>query len=366
MNVIRQAEYDHMLANLRDPTQRSWIILNPTSIGDTATVCALAAAFVKKHGYGITMVIPPDHLPVVQMFPNRFLRVLTADRAAMISMLDSYIAPARFELDVPFCAHPYYLGDGRSDEITYLFKYPGRGGLNVTDMYRYLLRLPWDAPLERPVIPTEWEQEALLLADSVGMEIGKSITLFPANSSEHPQFPDVFWETLAARATDNGYKVFTNMKGGNFRPKTMPIVGTTPIDVPVHLGLPLVNLAGRTISGAHGMQYLQLLGGRFKQMTVTLPVHANFDDFNLNGRMYSPTAGLAQFMCPELCLGKPYSEFIVPFDAPDEELKRIAVAIADESFDDPNCFKRMASGGQLYTVENADWLAPLVQPGVGY
>jgi hypothetical protein len=362
MNIARQIDYQRMLTELREPNQRSWIILNPTSIGDTATVCALAGAFVKTHGYGITMVVPPDHLPIVQMYPNRFLRVLTADRAAMINLIHNYLPPGRFEVDIPFCAHPYDLGDGRTDQIMYLYKYPGRGGLNVTDTFRYLLRLPWDTPLERPQISVEWEQEALQLADRIGMEIGKSVVLFPANSSSHPQFPDVFWQTLTAQLRDNGYKVFCNMKGGNFRPQTMPIVGTTPIEIPVHLAPSLVSLAGRSISGVHGMQYLLLLGGKFRQMSVAIPVDSNFGDFQMNGREYNATAYMAQFMYPELCLDLPLAEFVVPFDGPEDELKRLAVAIANESFDDPNCFKRMASHGQLYTDENADWLSALVQP----
>jgi hypothetical protein len=362
MNVVRAAEYKHIIEALRDPQRRSWIMLNPTSIGDTAIVCALSHAFVKQHGHAITMVVPEDHLAVTQMFPNRFLRVLTVDRPTMMHIINHYLEPDRFELDVPFCAHPYDLGDGRSDELMYLYKYPGRGGLNVTDMYRYLLRLPWSAQLERPQIPAEWDREARQLADSVGMKMNQSVTLFPANSSAHPQFPDLFWQTLAARLAERGLKVFTNMKGGNFRPKTMPVAGTTPIELPMHLSLSLVRHAGRTISGAHGMQFLQFLGGRFKQMTVAMPIAKQFTDFSMNSRVYHPSAFMAQFMYPELCLGLPFAEFSVPFDGSDEDLKSAAVAIADESFDDAGCYKRPGSGTQPYLEEHAGWLSELIQP----
>jgi hypothetical protein len=358
MDMAGQKEYQQILANLRDPEQRSWIMLNPTSIGDTAMVCALAREFVKQHGYGITMVVPEDHLPIVKMYPDRFIRVFTVDRPGMLYLLSNFVPPGRFEVDVPFCAHPYDLGDGRIDQLLYLFKYPGRGGLSNTDIFRYLLRLPWDAPLDRPEIPPQWDQEAMLLADSVGMDIGNSVVFFPANSSPHAQFRDVFWQTLAARLKDNGYKVFTNMKGGNIRPQTMPVVGTTPIEVPVHLGPSLVSLAGRSISGAHGMQFLMLLGGRFRQMSVALPVDSNFGDFSMNGRTYNSTTYIAQYMYPELCLDLPFAEFMVPHDGSDEQLRQLATAIADESFDHPNCFKRMA-GGQPYLAQNADWLGAL-------
>jgi hypothetical protein len=362
MNILRQGEFARFLEQVRHPQLRTWIIMNPASIGDTATVCALAHEFVKHHGHGITMIVPPDHIAVTNMFPNRFLRVLTADRPTMLSIINNFIDANRFDLDVPFCGHPYDHGDCRGDELFYLFKYPGRGGISLTDLFRYMLRLPWDAQIERPTILPDWDAEALRLAESIGMPIGKSVLLFPANSSPHPRFPDVFWETLATRLADNGQRVFTNMKGGNFRPDTMPIVGTTPVEVPIHLALSLVQLAGRTICSAHGMQYLQLLGGKFRQMTVAMPIGRQFGDWEMNYRKQYSTSLMAQYMYPELCLDLPFAEFSVPFDGTEDELKRVAVAIADESFDDSNCLQRAGSNGRSYLDEHRDWMSGLVEP----
>lgn len=364
MNILRRGEFTRFLEQVRDPQRRSWVIMNPTSIGDTATVCSLAREFVKKHGYGITMVVPPDHLPVTQMFPNRFLRVLTAERPTMLYVINNFIDANRFELDVPFCAHPYDLGDCRGDELFYLFKYPGRGGISFTDLMRYLLRLPFDAQMERPTIPSDWDAEALRLAQSVGMPLGKSVLLFPANSSPLPQIPDTFWEMLAARLAANGYAVFTNMKGGNVRPKTMPIVGTTPVEVPIHLALSLVRLAGRTICSPNGIQFLQLLGGGFRQMTAVMPMDRQHGDWEMNFRKHCSEARMQQFVNPELCLDAPFAEFSVPFDGTDDELRRFAVAIADESFADANCLKRAGSNGRSYLDEHRDWLSTLVSPVV--
>jgi hypothetical protein len=360
MNILRQGELTRFLEQVRDPQRRSWIIMNPTSIGDTAAVCSLAREFVKKHGYAVTMVVPPDHLPITQMFPNRFLRVLTAERQIMLYVINNFIDTNRFEVDFPFCAHPYDLGDCRGDELFYLFKYPGRGGISFTDLMRYLLRLPWESQMERPTISPDWDAEALRLAQSVGMPVGKSVLLFPANSSPLPTIPDIFWETLAARLTANGYKVFCNMKGGVVKPKTMPIAGTTPVEVPIHLALPLVRLAGRTISTPNGMQFLQLLGGGFRQMTVVMPMNQQTNDWDLNSRKHCPESLMQQFVNPELCLGAPFAEFSVPFDGAEEEIKRIAVAIADEAFTDPRCLRRSGSNGQSYLDEHRGWLGTLV------
>ncbi len=186
MNKVRENEYRNLLTQLRHPDRRSWILLNPTSIGDTATVCAFAAAFVAQHGHGITMVVPPDHMAVTHMYPNRFLRVVKAERHVMMHIINNYVDPGRFELDVPMCAHPYDIGDCRVDELSYLFKFPGRGGISFADTFRYLLRLPWDAPFERPQVPAPWEAEAEQFANRIGMPKGRSVILFPATSSGLP------------------------------------------------------------------------------------------------------------------------------------------------------------------------------------
>ncbi|HWZ47454.1 MAG TPA: hypothetical protein VNX00_04450 [Herbaspirillum sp.] len=361
MNDEHTLQFNKILEKLRHPEKRTWIILNPTSIGDTALMCAFAKAFVETHGYGITMVVPEDHIPITQMYPGRFEQVLVADRETMHQMMNAYLPTHQFALDMPFCGHPYDLGDGRADELGYLFKFPGRGGLSFVDIFRHVLRLPWDAQIERPKIPEEWAREANEFAISASMEYHNSVILFPANSSPIAQFPDILWSTLVARLKANGYKVFCNMKGGNFRPQTMPIAGAIPIEIPVHLSLPLVSIAGRTISGSNGMQFLQMLGGRFENMTVMFPVSSQFGDFEMNGRIYSPTNPISQYMCPELCVDVSFAEYAVPHDGAEAELIQIATAVADLSENDPYCFCRMVGNGS-YIDENADWLRPLVEP----
>jgi hypothetical protein len=364
MNILRQAEYTRFLDQVRDPQRRSWIIMNPTSIGDTAMVCALAHEFLKQHGHGITMVVPPDHLPITQMYPNRFLRVLTAERPTMMHILNNHVDPNEFALDVPFCAHFYDHGDCRIDALMYLFKFPGRGGVSHTDLIRYLLRLPWSASLERPTIPPEWQTEAQATAARVGMEQGNSVILFPASSSALSQFPDIVWSTLVARLNERGYRVFCNMKGGNYRPKTMPIAGASQIDIPIHLALPLVSFAGRSISGPNGMQFLTLLGGRFKQMTVMAPVTSNLNDFESNLRTYSVHHTLAQYMQPEMCAGVPFAEYLVPHDVSDDKLMGYAAAVADSATGEYGPERRLGSNGRLFVDEHGDWLKALIRPPI--
>lgn len=363
MEALLEKKYKDILAQVRHPNQRSWILFGGASAyGDMALLCSLAQAFVKTHGHAITIVLAPDQVPLVQMYPHRFLAAHTAERHVMLDMVHHYVDPLAFDLDMPICTHSFDIGDGRGDGLMYLYKYPGRGGLNLTDLYRYFLRLPWDARIERPIVPAEWNAEAAQIAQQIGMPKGESVILFPSNNSEHPQFPDIFWETVAARLTRRGLKVFTNMKSGKFQPKTMPIAGTTPIDVPRHLAIPLVDYTGRTVCSTNGMQFSIMLGARFKQMNVVMPISKNFTVHMQNGRPYDQTGFMAQYMYPELVCDVPFEEFSVPHDGTDQELIDVAIAIADDAFDHPNCVKRLGESGRPYIEEQGGWLRELIEP----
>jgi hypothetical protein len=133
------------------------------------------------------------------------------------------------------------------------------------------------------------------------------------------------------------------------------------VEVPIHLALSLVRLAGRTICSPSGMQFLQLLGGRFRQMTVLMPVDRQAGDWEMNFRKYCSEARMQQFVNPELCLDAALDEFSVPIEGTDDELKRIAVAIADESSGDSACLTRVGGNGRSYVEEHRDWLSGLIQ-----
>lgn len=362
MNVIRKAAYNAMLEKVRHPEKRTWIILNPVSIGETTTVCALASAFVKKHGHGITLVIRPEQQAIAEMYPGRFEQVIVATQAEQGEM-QRFLPPAQFELDIPFAASPDSLGDARTDNIYYILKHPNRGGLSTTDCYRHLLMLPWDSKLERPTIPMAWELEAQAYAEEVGIIPGESVILFPSTSSSHPQFPSFMWQTLIKRLHDNGKKVFCNMKGGLIHPEKLPIEGSLPIEVPIHLAMSLARIAGRIIMPPNGMHFLQMMGGQVPNLTVVVPANDPTSDFILNRRPYSTTLRFAEYTNPELLLDIPYAEFVIPHDPEQEtKIKECAIAVADYDLDHPSRYLRNGRGRPTFVEENRDWIGTLITP----
>lgn len=367
------SKLDQVIENhIRIPGRPAWIVLCGYAIGETSTFCSFANEFVKTHGHGIILVITPKHESVARMYSHRFLKIIVISEDWMRYMLRSgYIPQDRFELDQPLSGCWIDLGFRHSDGIKYLGRYPGRGGIGEFDMMRFCLRLPWNARMEQPKILPEWEEEAWQIAKSAGVRIGRSVLLCPINNSQK-KYPDIFWKTVASRLRDNGYDVFTNMGGLNAYngPPTMPIEGTVPVELPIHLVMPFLNFAGRGISGSNGMfMFIMIAGFESFKMTQLVGVLSNKEEdhtslgynlgFNITHKHAVVQASM-QYTAPEVCLRVPLDEYIVPYDASLEEYISLAKVVADQNTEDSSCIKHYDISGKPFFEAHADWLRDLI------
>lgn len=361
-------QYNSLIDKVKDPNLPTWIIVTPWGIGETILFFSLAHAFLQTHGHAISVLIPQAYYPIAKMYEHRLYKIVLADHGALRSMAQSgFISQDRFELNVPISACYINLGLKFSQGIQYLSRYPGRGGISDPDLLRFMLRLPWNARMERPVIPMEWQDEARKLAFQLDLTDKKTVVLFPA-STTNEALPVVFWNTLVARLKSNGYKVYTNMTNGNAKnlPAVMPLDGTIPVDLPLHIGLSFISFAGRVIIGANGMQVLISTHGLLDtQLTILLTVPQDHSKENHFSQGYSYNyknivSQSVQYAAPELIRRAVTNEFIVPCNVSDMELKRRAVVIADLDLDDFSHFVRCESkDGTPYVDEHADWLNEL-------
>ncbi|GAB2861232.1 hypothetical protein GCM10027277_32370 [Pseudoduganella ginsengisoli] len=365
------AGFDDMFNNtVRIPGQDAWIILCGYNIGETSEFCALADAFVQQHGHGIILLVRPAHVAVARMYGHRFLKVLVLQDDIMQAVLRSnYIPQDRFEINKPMSACWIDRGFRHSDGVKYLGShYPGRGGISETDMQRFVLRLPWNAKLEAPRIRVDWERAAMQQALDLGLRMGRSVLLCPINNSAK-RFPQIFWDTVAARLIERGYMVFTNMGGLNeFNGiANMPIPGTTAVSLPIEQVIPFAHLAGRMITGGNGMSFLTMLGSwKTFRITQILPTtkDASFTTSSMGARSKHPSREASlisafQYLSPELCIDAPLSEFLLPFDESDDEMVRLARVVADEDTSDPSYIERRECNGKRYIDEHAGWLREL-------
>ena len=253
MSMETQKYWSAATSLWRDPSVRSWILVNPTSIADTWAVCALARSFKETHGGPLTMIMKQSQAPIAEMYAHNIDRILVYEDQQLLSFCWKLYGTGTFDIDSPIVAHPYWHGPGQHfNDVAELFGFPGRGGIKFADWMRIPLRLPWESTLDQPVIPDLWREAAKVYAEEVGLEQGNSVILFPDNNSQ-PPLPMQVWDDLAAELRKLGKKVFTNMAGNRFGARTEPVAGTHPIQVDLRLAIPLVELAGRFVAMSNGL-----------------------------------------------------------------------------------------------------------------
>ena len=273
--------WDSALKHFRDPVRRSWILLNPTSIGDTYITCAFAKAFRATHGGLITMVVKEEQRLIPEMFPGDIDRIVVWDADELHQLCNRIQRMCTFSVDNPIIAHPYWHGDGRLGEFLSLSALGGGRGILFTDMFRHILRVSWDTELATPCVPEKWQREALSLCMECGVVPGESVVLFPENNSVSA-FPEEIWERIGAALVKAGKTVFTNCYGSSKGHRAYPVAGTRSIIVPLHLATPIVNLAGRAIGGANGLVATMVAHPRTANIT-NLIYASESQAFRLNG-----------------------------------------------------------------------------------
>ena len=307
----------------RDPTEKSWILVNPASIGDTWCTLALAGAFKREHGGPLTVVVHEGQEALAQMYADDIDRLIVWDKERLMRFCIRLQGAGHFDIDEPIIAHPIWHGVGRHVfPLMERLRQPGKGGLTFADQWRLMLRLPWDSPMRRPTISSERRAETNLYADEMGVDPGASVILFPDNNT-NPPIPDDVWTRLAHALEGKGWKVFTNLAGNAKGGRQSPLPGTHPIRVTLGNAIPLVERAGRYISMANGMQVMLLGSGVKAQHTFLMhdaPLGQTWGSLGYPIKdmlmQSSECAGIAE---------GPFNEYMVnPSTLTDDDVQRIA------------------------------------------
>jgi hypothetical protein len=293
----------------RNPEKKSWILVNPAAIGDTWCALALARGFRDTHGGPITVVMRESQRPIAEMFADSIDQIICWEDVRLQRFAIRLMGSGYFDIDQPIIAHPAWHGAGRNIfPLMERLRYPGKGGLNFLDQWRLTLRLPWSTPMQQPTIPSSWRDEAALYGDSIGVEPGQSVILFPDNNT-NPPVPEPIWQEIANALARQGWRVFTNMAGNRFGRRLDAFTGTTPIEITVRSAVPLVERAGRYVSMANGMQVMLLGSCRTAQHTYL--IHDAPPGHKWGGLGYPVSDMLMQSSyCAGIADG-PFNEYIV-------------------------------------------------------
>ncbi len=213
-----------------------WAISPAPHLGDTYFTCALAEAFLKRHGGSRVRIV----------VPHRFWKTLTLFPEARIAPLDpdAITTPFRsergFRLQQPFYMRPLRFGS----EL--LSVYRGQS-LPFTKTYHDILDLPFPS-FARPRVTEQARLSANRRFRRCGLPEGRTVILFPMAFSLRP-LPERLWAEIARCFAARGLRVMTNRVGKS----DICIPGTNPLSIPIDELIPLCELAGTVVASRCGV-----------------------------------------------------------------------------------------------------------------
>lgn len=329
------SEEDEILESLKglrdqilNSLERYWIFSVPYSLGEVAIVAAFSRAFKLTHGGNLALLVDPAKLGVLQMFsdyldgaiqvPIRILRELRTR---------GLLGPETFKPGV--IQDVYVLHDAKLDLLA-LSELRGQRpdrGLPLMDLFRFAMRLPWDASVQLGRPGPEAVEQANRISREVGIEPGNSVILFLGNNTNRPA-PSAFWRRVASEAMNRGKRVFINISGAAFLPEDLNIPGTRIELTDVPTAIAVCDIAGQMVAGSNGFVATSLLTATTFGLDVILT-----DSFDPTGtgqgfRPMHPQAGSLFKHAPELLEGasRPYREWEVTDAA---EMDAVALRLVD-------------------------------------
>ena len=314
----QEQEFLQSLSGLRDQLldvlKDYWIFSIPYSLGEVAIAGALAKSFKQQYGGPLAFLVDPAKMGVAQLFADQ-VDVAVPVPMHLLRNLNrlGFLSPETFRRG---SVQDVFEIHGAKLNFVSLFtlrnQHPDRG-LPVTDVFRFAMRLPWEAPLHPGRPDKEALEQAERIAASVGMEPGNSVILFPGNNTNVPA-PSVFWRRVANEAAAVGKRVFVNVSGAAFLPDDLDIPGISVELNDIPQAIAFCEIAGRVIAGSNGFLMTALLTESSFGLDVIL---TDAFDPTGTGRCFQPMpirSGSLFLHAPEVTedIDRPYREWEVP------------------------------------------------------
>lgn len=272
-------ECEKMLKILRDPEQRGWILMSPSSIGETYALCAFLSEFKHEHKLPITLVIPHGHGVVLEIFNITVKRVVFADVMTMRRLSNYYGIPKGIFLpDMPINA---WIGDEGGGGVGDLFKLwissKGTKGLSLSDCYRFKLRLPWSSTMSVPVVPERLVNRGREIITEWGLD--SPISLIHSGNNTNAPIPDSLIEKIYFHIGKQGHRIIVNEGGASFRSRRFDFDFIRYVDLNLEDAISVSLCVDRILGGSNGL--MNLLCGIPNAMTMhVFPPRALLDGHN--------------------------------------------------------------------------------------
>lgn len=252
-------ELKSIVDSIRKQTPRGWILMSPNSIGEVLVTCAFSRSLAEKTGYPITLCVRPEHKPMVEaLYPNRFTSVVGMNMELMRSFSSSGFIPSEhFDIDFPVNLSPSQYGGGYLAAFQALhYKRHGASGLSLGDIWRHMLHLDWDTPMERPC--NSFFSDTNNILSKYGVEEGK-YSLFQLGNNTNKPLPSGFWTPLEKHFNKNKQPVLVNLKGAMLVHNALRFDSVKQVDLDILDALYLINKSQTTVSGNNGLMFISTL-----------------------------------------------------------------------------------------------------------
>lgn len=260
MNVNKES-LQEILESIKKQVPKSFIIMTPNSIGETLMTCAFAKSFCEQHKTKITLCIRPEHRVLVDNFyPNRFVAIVEMHMEVMRAFHTHGLARDDiFDIDVPIVVSPLSFLNGellKLHNLIYIRK--GVSGLTYSDTWRFMLRLDWNKPFERPNLKNVQNTDVLT---KYGLDKNEYVLFQLGNNTNKPA-PAVFWESLEEQYKKSNKRVVANLAGAMLFDKHTKFSSALQINANIVEAIQLAFHSKATVSSLNGLMMIDLLMGR--------------------------------------------------------------------------------------------------------
>jgi hypothetical protein len=265
--------YDSYLSELRHPTHKTWILMSPSSIGETSVLCSLLEAFKQVHSLPITLVVPSHHEFIVRAFDPPIDKLILSDVESMRQLATSSLIPrGMFAPDYPINTWANQINDTDPLRLYNLWiQSEGTRGLDFINLYRYNLRIGWESHVAFPKISNDWTVTAERLLAELGVSTPFSI-IHAGNNTNLPIRKSLLG-SIVEKLHKEKRQILINEGGATFKSDRLSFDFIKYVDLPVDAAVCLTLLAESTIMGANGLStFLGALPGELNLHVIT-PTH---------------------------------------------------------------------------------------------
>lgn len=250
---MNKQELRQVLDTIRKAVPRGWILMSPNSLGEVFPSAGFARSLQESSGYPVTICVRPEHTAVVHtLYPNRMQAVVGMGMELMRAFSSTgFIPPNHHDIDFPINLSPLQFFDGKLIELLDLLSLRGgRSGLTLSDTWRVMLRLDWDAPMEKPCLDHFQRPNAAF--EGLGLRTGEYVLFQPGNNTNIP-LPATFWRQLEERYLADGLEVLVNVRGSMLIDRTLSFRKARAVELDVLDALYVAQRSAAVVSGNNGL-----------------------------------------------------------------------------------------------------------------